>query len=97
MSKKEQSDEDDDYGKALLVIEAESRKTLRMKDLRVLMKSRGQEPPPDGYGQKGAFESAWRLLENNPVTWKRNETWTNSDGDELKELLQKSLEVDDDE
>jgi hypothetical protein len=31
------------------------------------------------------------------VTWMRSETWTNSDGDELEELLQKSLDVDDDE
>jgi hypothetical protein len=66
-----------------------------------LIKSRGQykslHPPPDGYGQKRAIESAWRVLEDNPVTWKRSETWTNSDGDELEELLQRSLEVDDDE
>jgi hypothetical protein len=95
MSKKTQSDNDDDFEKAL--VEAESRKTLRVMDLRVLIKSRGQEPPPDGYGQKRALESAWRVLEDNPVTWKRSETWTNSDGDELEELLQKSLEVDDDE
>ena len=95
MSKKKQSDNDDDFEKAL--VEAESQKSLRITDLRILIQSRGQEHPPGGYGQKRALESAWRVLEDNPVTWKRSETWTNSDQDELEELLQKSLEVNDDE
>jgi hypothetical protein len=90
--KKERSDAADKFETALS--EAEGRDYHRVVDLDILIHSiKGGEPPLIGRGRKSEFKNPWDALKNTPISWRRSETWSESDQTGLEELQQKLEEV----